>query len=82
MKLDSKECRLILEKMIPETTSINLRRNAALAGMERMAIEVLIAYNGDVVNIPGMMELSPAQKDLLVYNIRKIRDRIGIEDEA
>ena len=70
MKLDSKECRLVLEKMIPETT------------MERMAIEVLMAYDGDVVKIPGIRDLSHAQLNLLVYNVRKIRERIGIEDEA
>ena len=70
MKLDSKECRLVLEKMIPETE------------MERMAIDVLLTNSEDVIKLPGMMEMGLAQRDLLIYNIRKIRERIGIEDEA
>lgn len=73
MKLDSRECRLILEKMIPETA------------MEWLAIKVLLVDEKEaekVVDIPGIQELSHAQLDLLTYNIRKIRERIGIEDEA
>lgn len=70
MKLGSRECRLVLEKMIPESE------------MERMAIEVLLTDSKDVANLPGMREMSHTQLDLLVYNIRKIRERVGIEDEA
>jgi len=70
MKLDSKECGLALEKLIPETD------------MEKLAIRVLLTDSEEVVNLPGMMEMSHAEIDLLVFNISKIRKRIGIEDEA
>ena len=70
MKLDSRECRLVLEKFVPETA------------MEALAVKVLLTPADEVVNLPGMRELSRTQLDLLVYNIAKIRERIGIEDEA
>ena len=70
MKIDSKECRLALEKLIPETD------------MEKLAIRVLLTDSEEVVNLPGMMEMSHAEIDLLVFNISKMRKRIGIEDEA
>lgn len=63
----------MLEKLVPETE------------MERLAIEVLLMDENEVekiVDIPGIQEMGDVQLDLLAYNIRKIRERIGIEDEA
>ena len=70
MKLGTRECEVVLEKFIPETA------------MEAMAVRVLLTPPDEVKNLPGMMELSNTQRDLLVYNIKKLKDRLEIEDEA
>lgn len=68
MELESEECR---EK---------LRCYEVKNDSEKMAIEVLICDVDDVVNVPGIQDLSNEQIDDLAEAIRRIRKDIGVDD--
>lgn len=70
MRLDTEECNNALNEYVVGDV------------WEWLAVKVLETVDEEVVNIPGLMELSDAELDKLAYNVLRIRMELGIEDEA
>jgi len=67
MKLESEECKKALKEY--KTTN----------EVEKLAVKILLTDACEVVNIPGMTDLTGEQIDELASVIGDIRDNLGIE---
>ena len=68
MKLNSKKCRKLLSNYEVQSE------------IDRLAVEVLLTDDKDVVDIPGILELDDTQIDDLASSIRIIRNNLGIKN--
>lgn len=68
MKLDSKECREILERYLVKDD------------MEKLAVKVLMTEDSKVCRLPEIQYMSNDEIDELAHVILKIRENIGLEE--
>jgi hypothetical protein len=77
MKLNSKKCIEVLKKYTPKEISFDKVEMV----MQETAIRVLLTHKPEeVINIPGIRDMTDEEIDKLAEKIRQIRKELGIED--